>query len=298
MQPNNPIKAGDSNQITREYLDSLLIELRHINAVVPSTQLELYGHTFSTPIMTAALSHLNGCHPEGLAEVARGAKAADAVMWCGMGDEAELESITKTGAKTIKIIKPYADHDIIFRKIKHAEQCGALAVGMDIDHVFSGNGQFATILGSPMSAKSLSDIESFVKSTKLPFILKGILSEQDAYLCAQAGVGGIVVSHHHGITDYAVPPLMILPNILKAVEGKLPVFVDCGINSGADAFKALALGATAVSTGRIIMGPLAKEGASGVTAFLQKLTDELAGIMSLTASADIRHIDPSVIWHR
>jgi len=126
--------VGDSNLITREYFDSLLIEMRHIDSVLPSTKLELYGETFETPIMTAALSHLDKCRPNGMVEMARGALAANAVMWTGMGDEAELEATVSTGARTVKIIKPYADNNDIFRKIEHAEKIGAFAVGMDVDH--------------------------------------------------------------------------------------------------------------------------------------------------------------------
>ena len=219
MQNSNPnYRAGDSNQITREYFDSLLIEMRHIDSVLPSTKLELYGETFSTPIMTAALSHLNSCRPNGMVEMAKGAFAANAVMWTGMGEEAELEAITATGAKTIKIIKPHSDNKIIFEKIQHAEKCSCFAVGMDVDHSFNGKGEYDIVQGLPMSPKTFDEIRSFVKATKLPFIIKGVLSEQDTYKCLEAGVKGIVVSHHHGILDYAVPPLMILPKIAKVVE--------------------------------------------------------------------------------
>lgn len=288
----------DSNEITREYFDSLLVEMRHIDSVIPSTKLELYGEVFDTPIMMAALSHLNNTRENGMVEMAKGAHAANAVNWAGMGDEAELDAITATGARTIKIIKPYADNDYIFHRIEHAEQCGALAVGMDVDHSFAGNGQPDNVLGLQMAPKSLKDIKSFVKATKLPFIIKGVLSEQDAYKCLEAGVRGIVVSHHHGIMNYAVPPLMILPKIAKMINRRIPIFVDCGVSSGMDAFKALALGADAVSAGRIIMEPLREKGAEGVKNQIRKMTEELAGVMARTCSPDIRHIDPSVIWSR
>ena len=290
--------AGNSDEITREYFDSLLVEMRHIDSVIPSTKLELYGETFDTPIMMAALSHLNNVHKNGLAEMAKGALAANAVNWAGMGDEAELERIVATGARTIKIIKPYADNDYIFHRIEHAEKCGVMAVGMDVDHSFAGNGQYDDVFGMKMSSKNLSEIKEFVKATKLPFIIKGVLSEQDAYKALEAGARGIVVSHHHGIMKYAVPPLMILPKIAKLVDGKIPIFVDCGIVSGMDAFKALALGATAVSVGRAIMKPLAENGAEEVKDLIVKMTGELAGVMAKTCSPDIRHIDPSVIWHK
>ncbi len=288
-------RAGDSNQITRSYIDSLLIEFRHIDGVLPNTELKLFGETFSTPIMTAALSHLHNHYPNGMVEMAKGARAANAVMWAGMGEDAELEAITATGARTVKIIKPHADNAVVFQKIAHAERCGCFAVGMDVDHSFNRKGQYDNVLGLPMKPKSLEEIRSFVKATKLPFFIKGVLSVQDALKCVEAGVAGILVSHHHGIQDFAVPPLMILPEIAKAVAGRIPIFVDCGLATGMDAFKALALGATAVCFGRSLMEPLTAGGAEAVHARIEAATAELAGVMAFTGSPDLKGIDPAVI---
>jgi isopentenyl diphosphate isomerase/L-lactate dehydrogenase-like FMN-dependent dehydrogenase len=291
-------RIGDANQITRDYFDKLLIEMRHLDAVLPTTKMELYGESFATPVMTAALSHLDNCRPGGAVEMARGVLKANAVMWTGMGDEEELEAITKTGARTVKIIKPHLNNDVIYKKMAHAEKCGALAVGMDIDHAFGGRGKYDTVLGLPMVPKTLDEIKTFVKATRLPFIIKGVLSVRDAIKCAEAGVKGIVVSHHHGILDYAVPPLMVLPGIVKALGGSMPIFVDCGILSGIDAFKALALGATAVCVGRALMDPLRDDGAEGVRKKINDMTEELAGAMARTCSPDIANIDPAVILMR
>ena len=292
MEKRNP---ADANAITRAYFDSLLLEMRHFDAVLPDTTLELYGETFATPVMMAALSHLNNCHPDGLIEMARGAKAANAVMWAGMGDEAELEGITATGAKSIKIIKPYADNKDIFRKIEHAEACGCIAVGMDIDHQFDWRGQYDVVLDLHMRPKTMEEVKAFVKSTKLPFIIKGVLSVVDALKCVEAGVQGIVVSHHHGIMGYAVPPLMVLPEIVEAVKGKLKVFIDCGIETGLDVFKCLALGADAVSIGRAMMGPLTDGGAVAVTNKINDINSILAGAMSRTCSPTITQIDRGIV---
>lgn len=291
-------RLGNSDQITRDYFDSLLLEMRHLDGVMPDTTFQLYGETFTTPIMMAALSHLNNIHDNGMAEMAKGAALAGAVNWAGMGEKDELEEITATGARTIKIIKPYADNDMIFDRIAHAERCGVMAVGMDIDHAFNGKGEYDKVLGYDMAPKSMEEIRSFVEATSLPFIVKGVLSSQDAYKCLKAGAKGIVVSHHHGIMDYAVPPLMILPEIVKVIEGQIPIFVDCGVLSGMDAFKALALGATAVSAGRVIMKPLGERGACGVRDHILQMNAELKGVMARTGCADLSQIDSSVIWHR
>ena len=275
---------ADANQLTRQYLDSFLLEMRQIDADLPDTSLQLYGHSFRTPIMMAALSHLNNCWPDGMVEMARGAAAAGAVMWSGMGDDDELSRICDTGAKTIKIIKPYQDEDLLLHKIRHAERCGCIAVGIDIDHAFGHKGGYDNVLGYPMTPKSAQRLADFVRSTSLPFVIKGVLSVQDALKCAEIGVKGIVVSHHHGIMPYAVPPLMALPKIAQAVGKRMPIFVDCGLSSGMDAFKCLAFGATAVSVGRKIMEYLQKDGAKGVEQGVEELTAQLSVAMARTCS--------------
>ena len=76
---------SDSNQITRDYFDSILLETRYWDSDLPCTKMELYGETFETPIMTAALSHLHEICDNAMAEFGKGAKAAGAVHWVGMG---------------------------------------------------------------------------------------------------------------------------------------------------------------------------------------------------------------------
>jgi isopentenyl diphosphate isomerase/L-lactate dehydrogenase-like FMN-dependent dehydrogenase len=287
---------GNSPRITREYNDSLLIEMRVIDAAEASTEFRLFNENFSTPVMTAALSSLDNICPDGMTEVAKGAAAAGAVMWAGIGDESQLKRMIETGAKTIKIIKPYADRDLIYEKISQAEKHGALAVGMDIDYVFGPARKRGYAMTCPVAPKTLDEIRGFVEAAKLPFILKGILSERDAEKALDSGASAIVVSHHHGVVmDYAVPPLMIIPSIVKVTGGRIPVFVDCGIESGADVFKALALGANAVCVGRAVMAGLASGGSRGVCGVLEGINEELKFIMSLTGARDLKSIDPDVI---
>ena len=292
-------RAGDSAQITRDYMDSILIEMRHIGNELPSTNLELYGRTFSSPIMMAAFSHLDtfGIHENGMVEIAKAASSTNIVNFAGMGSAEELENIIETGAATIKIIKPHRDNNFILKKIEHAERSGAFAVGMDIDHSFNRAGQYDLVMGEEMAPKSLGDLKLFVNSTKLPFVVKGVLSVTDAQKCLEAGVRGIVVSHHHGIIDYAVPPLMVLPEIVETVGDSMPIFIDCSISSAYDVFKAIALGATAACIGRTILEPLKVGGAESVKNWIEKENAALAGIMARTGSADIRSIDRTLLWH-
>ncbi len=288
---------GDSNMITRDYFDSLLLESRYLDADLPDTHFELFGETFRSPIMTAALSHLHHICDHAMVEIAKGARDAGAVHWVGMGEPEEIEEILATGAKTIRIIKPHLDNNDVLQRIEHAVSHGAFAVGMDIDHAFSWQGGYDHVLGLPMHPKTQEEIAMFVKASKVPFIVKGVLSVSDAVKSADAGAAGIVVSHHHGIMNYAVPPLQILPEIVRAVGDRMKIIVDCGIESGMDVFKALALGADCVCVGRNLMKPL-EEGAQGVTRRLTELNNELSVVMARTGMKCLDDIDASVIWHR
>lgn len=293
-------KALDTNLITRQYFDEILVEMRHMDGVTPDTTLELYGERFATPVMMAALSHLKGQgnQGDGMVEMAQGAALAGCVNWAGMGEIEQFDRIAATGARSIKIIKPYADESMVLSRMERAEAAGALAVGMDLDHSFNSKGVPDVVLGLPMRPRTMKEIEGYVKRTKLPFIIKGVLSAVDARKCLDAGVQGIVVSHHHGILPSVVPPLMVLPEIAQVVGGRIPIFVDCGVMNGMDVFKCLALGATAVSVGRPVMGPIIEKGAQGAAQVIEDVTTELKAAMARTCSPDIRHIDRSLLWRR
>ena len=292
-QPADPIVAqpGNADAFTRYYFDSLMFESRYLDSDIPSTKLELFGETFDTPIMTAALSHLRVPNGNGLVVYAQAAKACNAVHWFGMGEDKDLEDIIATGARTIKVITE------IFRRIKHAVNAGCFAIGMDIDHSFDFKGNYDNVMGLPMKAKTAAEIKSFVKAAgNKPFIVKGVLSVSDAKKCLQAGCAGIVISHHGGHLKYSVPPLMVIEDIVDAVGGKMKIFVDCGITSGFDAYKCMALGADAVSVGRHLM-PLLRDGADAVAKRMKEMTSELAGVMTATGVHNLGEFDPTVI-HR
>ena len=284
---------GDSIQIAREYMDSLLVESRIIGAVRPSTQFEFLGERFETPIMTAALSHID------LAGMAEGAAAAGAPVSIGMGNNDTMASVLKTGAKVMKIIKPYADHEEIFSRIRFAEENGAIAVGMDVEHsIHADDPEDDNIHGLQMKLPTMDELREFIGSTRLPFFIKGALSVQDAVRCAELGCAGIILSHHNGLMRYAVPPVRLLPKIRETLGDKLLLIADGGMESGFDAFKALALGADAVTVGRPLMGPLKEKGAEGVKEKIEEMTKQLQAMMYRTSSPDLKHIDPTVIWER
>ena len=282
---------GDSVQIAREYMDSLLVETRVVGAERPDTTFRFLGETFSTPVMTAALSHLD------LVSMAAGAKQAGACVSIGMGGNGEMGEILATGAKVMKIIKPYADEKEILSRLEYAEENGALAVGMDVEHaVNTDDAEDSVVMGLQMKPPTLAELEKYIRHTKLPFFIKGALSVQDALRCRDLGAAGLVLSHHNGLTRFAVPPVMVLPEIRKAIGKDLLLIADGGIESGVDAFKALARGADAVTMGKALMGPLKEKGAEGVAEALRKTTAQLQAMMIRTGTKNLKHIDPSVIW--
>ena len=286
---------GNSNRIAREYIDSLRIETRYMDSTNPTLDFTLYGEQFASPIMTAALSHLDHFMFPGAAEaLAQGAKAANAALWYGMADDAEIERLSATGARMIEIIKPYSDRDIIYKKIERATALGLLAVGIDIDHPFGEDGGPDIVDGWEMTALRTAELAEICKHAKLPVIVKGVLSRHDAELCLAAGAGGLVLSHHNNRIEYAVPPLVILPEI-AAFAGDTPLFVDCEIRTGMDAFKALALGAKGVCIGRPLMTAIKQSGADGVRDYLLKANAELGKAMAYTGCTSLDRMNCTVI---
>jgi lactate 2-monooxygenase len=132
--------------------------------------------------------------------------------------------------------------------------------------------------------------------TSLPIVLKGILHPDDAVEARERGVAGIVVSNHGGRQiDGAIPSLEALPPIVDAVGDDLAVLLDSGIRSGADAFKALALGADAVLVGRPYLWGLALDGQNGVETVLRCLLAELDLTMALGGCTAVDQLEPGLL---
>lgn len=287
----------NTDELTREFFNSIMITPRYLDSDIPSLKTEIFGETFDTPVMTAALSHLHNICEDGMCEFAKGAKLSGALHFVGMGEDDELDRIIATGAKTVKIVKPHYDDEVIFRKLERAIKGGAFAVGMDIDHSVSHLGEYDNVMGFPMKTISSEKLASYIEFSKVPFIVKGVLSVEDAVKAYDAGAKGIILSHHHAIMDSMVPPLFILKEIKKAVPSDMKIFVDCGFESGMDVFKALALGADAVGIGRNLMGPL-KDGAKGVADRIEAINRELKTVMARTGFKNVNEINDSVLRYR
>ncbi len=133
-------------------------------------------------------------------------------------------------------------------------------------------------------------------ATKAKLVLKGIMTEEDSALAVKAGVDGIIVSNHGGRAEESFQSTIgALPAVVRAAGGKIPVLVDGGVRRGTDAYKALALGATAVGIGRPYCWGLAAFGEPGVAAVLNILQREFETIMRQAGATDMEQITATTV---
>jgi lactate 2-monooxygenase len=155
-------------------------------------------------------------------------------------------------------------------------------------------GQWAWQFANP--SVTWEDLAFLRECTKLPIVLKGIVHPDDARLAVEHGVEGVLVSNHGGRqVDGAIGALDALPEVVKAVDGRCEVLFDSGIRSGADALKALALGASAVLLGRPYIWGLALGGAEGVAEVLRSFLADLDLAMALSGYANIDEVDTGAL---
>jgi 4-hydroxymandelate oxidase len=152
---------------------------------------------------------------------------------------------------------------------------------------------------STFAAPTYDDVAWLQSITKLPVVLKGIMTGEDAARAASAGVAGIIVSNH-GARNLDTVPASIdaLPEVVNAVAGRIPVLLDGGVRRGTDILKALALGAAAVLIGRPYLYGLAAGGADGVAAVVRMLRSELESALALTGRSSVAALDHTVLWDR
>jgi len=207
--------------------------------------------------------------------------------------ETGFAAIAKAGGRGIPFIKPWEDAEL-FAKIEKAQTTGAAIIGMDIDAA-----GLITLrkMGRPVSPKPLAKLREIIARTESKFILKGIMTPEDALMAVEAGVDAIVVSNHGGrVLDHTPGTADVLPGIAKAVGKRIPVMVDGGVRNGSDVLKMLALGADAVMLGRpfsiAAMGGLTE----GVKTFVQKLHTELCQAMVMTGCASIAKVSSHILY--
>ena len=146
------------------------------------------------------------------------------------------------------------------------------------------------------TALTWNDLDWLRRQTKLPIVLKGILHPDDARRAMEHGADGIIVSNHGGRqVDGAIATLDALPPIVEAIQGKIPILFDSGIRYGADAIKAIALGAKAVLLGRLYIWGLAVAGQQGVRDVVENFLADLDLTMGLAGFRSITELQPEIL---
>jgi len=292
-------ETNHANCSSREYFERLAFKFRLIDSAEASTEITLYNHKFKTPILSGALSSMGDVAEKPLIKVASGIKDSGSMMWLGIVSSEQFKEVVETGVPTVRIVKPFRDTQAMIKELKEAEVAGAIAVGTDIDFFYGAKRGDKPAAPKTMGPKSAEELKMLAGVTKLPFILKGVLSAEDAEKALAIGAGGIVVSNHAGVViDYAAHPLEVLPEIKKVIGNRMPIFVDSGFRRGSDVMKALALGADAVLVGWALVMGLAANGSQGVAEMVDILTAELQRIMSVTGCRRVSDIDSGVLVSR
>ena len=286
-------------------LERVKLNMRVIhNAADPDTSIELFGKKMDAPIFAAPITgttlNMGGqlTEREYIEPVVEG--CANTGIYAMVGDTAvdaflieNLDVLKCHDGNGIVFIKPW-DNENIIKKIRLAEEAGAFAVGVDIDACGLVT---LSLHGKPVVPKDLEQIKELVKSTELPFILKGIMTVEDALMAVEAGADAIVVSNHGGrVLDFTPGSADVLPEIAKAVKGKIKILVDGGVRTGVDVVKMLGLGADAVLIGRPFVTASFGGATDGVETYVNKIKSEIKGAMILTGCSNISEIDEKVIY--
>ncbi|CAI0548491.1 unnamed protein product [Linum tenue] len=234
------------------------------------------GFKISMPIMIAPTAMQKMAHPDGENATARAASAADTIM---------------------------KDRNVVAQLVRRAERAGFKAIALTVDTPRLGrreadiknrfvheplprtsdSGLASYVAGQVDRTLSWKDVKWLQTITSLPILVKGVLTAEDAKLAVQNGAAGIIVSNHGARQlDYVPATITALEEVVKAAQGRVPVFLDGGVRRGTDVFKALALGASA-------------DGEAGVRKVLQMLRDELELTMALSGCTSLKEITRSHI---
>ncbi|TYO96902.1 alpha-hydroxy-acid oxidizing protein [Desulfallas thermosapovorans] len=299
------VGTGRGFQANLESLNRYKLNMRTLHNVKdPDTSCKIFGLTLDTPVLAAPMTgtpyNMGGklSEREFIGSIISGCKIAGGLGFSGDGADPEMynsgvQAIAAEGGWGIPVIKPRGQKEVIER-IRRAEEAHAVAVGMDID----GAGLVTMALkGQPVGPKTPAELREIISSTNLPFIVKGIMTVDEAKIAVDAGAKAIVVSNHGGrILDHTPGAAEVLPAIAAEVKGKVTIFADGGVRFGTDVLKLLALGADAVLLGRPLVVGAFGGGSEGVRMIINKITGELKQAMILTGCASVNDVPGDVIY--
>ena len=268
------------------------------------TSFELFGETYKYPIFAGPVGAMKMHYGDkyddlGYNEILVQA-CADAGIAAFTGDglneqvvKAAARAIGKAGGKGIPTIKPWS-LPLIKEKMDLVKAAGAKVIAMDID---AAGLPFLKNMEPPAGSKTVEELKEIITYADMPFIVKGIMTVKGAVKAMEAGASGIIVSNHGGrVLDQTPATAEVLEQIALAVGGKMKIFVDGGIRSGVDIFKALALGADAVVVARPYVTAVYGGGAEGVGVYTEKLGSELADTMAMCGAHSLSEIGKDMVF--
>lgn len=318
----------------REAFDRVRLRPRVlVDVSVVDTTTTLLGSTLAAPVGIAPMAYHQLVHPEAEVGTAMGAAKAGALYVVGMFASRTFEEIAATATSPLWLqLYWLRRRDVMADIVARAEACGYQALVLTVDapvigrrlrdlrHGFavdpgvaainidrelmasthqrrSGESAIATHARQSFDPSlSWTDLAWVREHTRLPLILKGILTGADAARAVEHGVDGVIVSNHGGRQLDGVPAsLPALAEVVDAVAGRCPVLVDGGIRRGTDIFAALAVGADTVLIGRPVLWALAADGGTGVASVLALLREELAHTMTLAGTPTLSDVDRRAI---
>lgn len=324
------LASGAGDEVTlrwnRESYDRIRLRPRVLRDVSDvDTTVTLFGRTHALPILLAPTAYHRALHAEGEIATARGAGSAAVTFVVSTATTTSLEDIAAVASSPLWFqlyVQP--DKEITRALVQRAESAGCEALCLTVDTPNQGTrnrqtraqfklpagvvAPYMTELNAAGGARPITDtrrgsivtwkdVEWLQSITRLPVLLKGILDAEDADRAVAIGASGIIVSNHGARNLDTVPATIdVLPEITNAVQGRVPVLVDGGIQRGTDIVKAIALGANAVLIGRPYCFGLAIAGAAGVERVVEILRTELEMTLQLIGRRTLHEIDRTALW--
>jgi isopentenyl diphosphate isomerase/L-lactate dehydrogenase-like FMN-dependent dehydrogenase len=280
-----------------------------------TTATTVLGHQLSMPLIVAPVAFQRVAHPDGEMGMARAAASVGTVMCLSTMATATPAEVAATGVPRWFQLYVFRDYGVTREFVANAVEAGFTALVLTVDTPVLGRRErdFRTGFTIPPEIEIASlgrgnltpretfswvsesvtwrDIERLAADAALPVLVKGVLTSEDAALACDHGAAGIVVSNHGGRQlDGVSATIDALPEVVDAVDGRLPVLVDGGIRRGTDVVKALALGADAVLAGRAPLWGLAAAGEAGARHVLELLRDEILLALKLVGATSPRDV--------
>ncbi|MEQ2548720.1 alpha-hydroxy-acid oxidizing protein [Dorea ammoniilytica] len=268
------------------------------------TRLELFGKTFQYPFFAGPVGavqlHYGDCQTDvtyndilvsACAEYGIAAFTGDGVDSNVM--VAATKAIQKTDGIGIPTVKPW-NLDTIKEKMNLVHTSKAFAVAMDID---AAGLPFLKNLDPPAGSKTVEELRQIIKLAGTPFIVKGVMTVKGALKAKEAGADAIIVSNHGGrVLDQCPATAEVLETIANAVGDSMKILVDGGIRSGADVFKALALGADGVVIARPFVTAVYGGEKEGVRSYIEKIGSELEDTMKMCGVSSLNEINRDCVF--